>query len=141
MENQSTGVKHQIKMTVLFLLGTIAVTSTAFAQNDKAVKYGMTTGRLESILIGVLGIISLILSIQHFRSSKKLASPGKRKGAVIAGLLGLICIVLAGIHIANSTGGFGTGGGKAGAIVAIVLELIATILSGIALNRFRHAGN
>jgi len=60
---------------------------------------------------------------------------------MIAGSLGLICIVLAGIHIANTTGGFGTGGGKAGAIVAIVLGLIATILSGIALTRFRHTGN
>jgi len=122
-------------------LGTIAVTSNAFAQNDQAVKYGMTTGRLESILIGVLGIISLILSIQYSRSSKKVASPNKRRGIVIAGLLGLVCILLAGIHIANSTGGFGSGGGKAGAIVAIVLGLIATVLSSIALARFRHAGN
>jgi hypothetical protein len=141
MENGSTRVKHQLKMMMMLLLGTIASTSTAFAQNDKAVKYGMTSGRLESILIGVLGIISLILSIRYFRSSKNLASSGKRKGIMIAGLLGLICIVLAGIHILNSTGGFGTGSGKAGAIVAIALGLIATILSGIALTRFRHAGN
>jgi hypothetical protein len=42
-------------------------------------------------------------------------------------------MVLSVVHLANITGGFGTGGGKAGAIVAIVFGLIGTILSGLAL--------
>lgn len=58
---------------------------------------------------------------------------------MVAGSLGLICTVLAAIHIANSTGGFGTGSGKAGAIVAIALGVTAMIISAIALNRFHHA--
>ena len=122
----------------MFLLATIVVTTTVFAQDGNAVKRGLTTGRLESILISLLGLTSLILSLRHFRSPVN-SSPGKRKGILIAGLAGLICIILAGVHIANSTGGFGTGSGKAGAIVAIALGLTAIILSGISLNRFRQA--
>ena len=139
MRNQSTLVKQKIKMITVFLLVTIVVAATVFAQDGDAVKRGLTTGRLESILISLLGLTSLILSIRHFRSSGN-SSPRKRKGIMIAGLAGLICIILASVHIANSTGGFGTGSGKAGAIVAIGLGLTAIILSGISLNRFRHAG-
>ena len=138
MENQSTLVKQRIKMIAVFFLATIVVTTTGFAQDGDAVKRGLTTGRLESILISLLGLTSLILSIRHFRSSE-ISSPGKRKGVMIAGLAGLICIILASVHIANSTGGFGTGSGKAGAIVAIALGLTAIILSGISLIRFRQA--
>jgi hypothetical protein len=140
MKNQSTVVNQQTKIMALFLLAAVLVTATAFAQEGNTIKRGLTTGRLESILISLLGLTSLIFSIRHFRSSKNSAFLNKRKGIMIAGLLGLICIILAGIHIANSTGGFGTGSGKAGAIVAIALGLIAIILSGISLRRFRRAG-
>ena len=87
----------------------------------------------------MLGLASLIFSIRHLRSSHS-ASAGKRKAVMIAGLAGLICVILAAVHIANSTGGFGTGSGKAGSIIAIALGLTAIILSCISLNRFRHAG-
>ena len=139
MRNPSTVGKQRIKMIALFLLGVIIVSATVFAQDNKVSNTSLTTGRLESILITVLGLTSLILSIRHFRSSKNSASANRRKGIITAGVAGLICIVLAGVHIANSTGGFGTGSGKAGAIVAIVLGLTALILSGISLRRFRHA--
>jgi hypothetical protein len=127
-------------MVALFLFATVLFRATVFAQDNKVSNTSLTTGRLESILISVLGLTSLILSIRHFRSSKNAASAKKRKGILAAGAAGLICIVLAAVHIANSTGGFGTGSGKAGAIVAIVLGLTAIILSSISLNRFRHAG-
>jgi hypothetical protein len=134
-------MKQPVKMMLLLLLATIAVTSAGFGQNGDAVRYGLTSGRLESILIGVLGITSLILSIRHFRSSKNAASTNKRRSIMIAGSLGLICMILAGVHIANSTGGFGTGSGKAGAIVAIAFGLTAMVISGFALNRLIHARN
>jgi hypothetical protein len=140
MRNQSISVNQRTKMITVFLLATIVVATTAFGQEGYAVKRGLTTGRLESILISLLGLTSLILSIRHFHSSKTSASPGKRKAVVIAASAGFVCIILASVHIANSTGGFGTGSGKAGSIVAIALGLTAIILSGISLSRFRHAG-
>lgn len=77
MRNQSGTTKHQVTITALLLLATLAISSTVFAQNSDGVKYGLTSGRLESILITVLGITSLILSIRHSRSSKKATSPNK----------------------------------------------------------------
>ena len=51
-----------------------------------------------------------------------------------AGLrLGLVAIVLSILHLANTVGGFGSGGGKAGAIVALVLGLIGATLIGMAM--------
>jgi hypothetical protein len=139
MNNQSAIMKQSIKMMTLFLFTVIAVTTTA-AQEGTTVKSGLTAGRLESILIGLLGLTSLIFSIRYFRSSKNLASPNKRKRIIIAGIAALICVTLAALQIANSTGGFGTGSGKAGAIVAMALGLTAIILSAVSLNRFRYEG-
>ena len=53
-------------------------------------------------------------------------------------VLGLISVVVAGLHAANSAGGFGTGNGLAGAIVALVLGLIGLVLGGLALARSRR---
>ena len=133
-------MKQRIKMMTLFLFTVIAVTTTAFAQEGTTVKSGLTAGRLESILIGLLGLTSLIFSIRYFRSSKNSTSPNKRKRIIIAGIAALICVTLAALQIANSTGGFGTGSGKAGAIVAMALGLTAIILSAVSLNRFRYEG-
>jgi hypothetical protein len=139
MRNQSTVTKHRVKTIILFLFAAIIAGLTVSAQDNSVRNTALTTGRLESILISLVGLISLILSIRYFRSSKKAASASKRKAVLITGAAALICIVLSGVHIANSNGGFGTGSGKAGAIVAIALGLTAIILSAITLNRFRHA--
>jgi Family of unknown function (DUF6223) len=67
------------------------------------------------------------------------AAPGNaRAGAVVAAMLGLISLVMGGLHTANSAGGFGTGNGLAGAIVAIGLGLIGMALGGLALARSRR---
>jgi len=53
-------------------------------------------------------------------------------------VLGLISLVIGGLHWANSAGGFGTGNGLAGAIVATVMGLVGIVLGGLALARFPH---
>ena len=55
-------------------------------------------------------------------------------------VLGLIGMVLGGLHLAAATGGIGTGSGRAGAIVALVLGLIGMVLGGLALARSRRTG-
>jgi hypothetical protein len=59
----------------------------------------------------------------------------------VALVLGLIGMVLAGLHLATSTGGIGTGNGRGGAIVALVLGLIGMVLGGLALARSRHTAD
>ena len=63
-----------------------------------------------------------------------------RDGAIVALVLGLIGMVLAGLHLATSTGGIGTGSGRGGAIVAVVLGPIGVVLGGLALARSRRTG-
>lgn len=53
-----------------------------------------------------------------------------RRGAIAAGVAGLISVVVGGLHSANSAGGFGTGNGLAGAIVAMVVGRTADRLTG-----------
>jgi hypothetical protein len=52
--------------------------------------------------------------------------------------MGLIGIVLSGLHLATTTGGFGTGKGRAGAIVAMIIGLTGTLLGWLALARSRR---
>ncbi len=55
-------------------------------------------------------------------------------------VVGLIGIALAGLHLATSSGGFGTGNGRAGAIVAMVVGLTGIALGGLALPRSHRTG-
>jgi len=56
----------------------------------------------------------------------------------VAGVAGLISVVVGGLHAANSAGGFGTGNGLAGAIVAMLVGLISMALGGLTLARSRR---
>lgn len=57
----------------------------------------------------------------------------------VAAVLGLISVVVGGLHTANSAGGLGTGNGLAGAVVAMALGLIGLVLGGLALALRRRA--
>jgi hypothetical protein len=48
-------------------------------------------------------------------------------------------MVLAGLHLATSTGAVGTGNGRGGAIVALALGLVGVVLGRLALARSRRA--
>jgi hypothetical protein len=62
----------------------------------------------------------------------------RRSGAIIAFVMGLIGVVFSGVHLASTTGGFGTGKGRAGAIVALVIGLMGMVLGWLALSRSRR---
>lgn len=104
------------------------------SKNDSTITYvtGLTSARARSLVGGVIGLISLIVGWRV--KSRPSVQPGRSRSWAITALgLGFIAIILSVVHLANVTGGFGTGGGKAGAIVALVLGLIGTSLSGLAL--------
>jgi heme/copper-type cytochrome/quinol oxidase subunit 3 len=117
--------------------------SIVFAQNDRgqatepsreknaAYVSGLTSGRAKSLIGVVIGLSSLVIGWRAKIRSR--AKTNNARSWSIAGLvLGIVAIILSAIHLANNTGGFGTGGGKAGAIVAIVLGVTGAVFSGLA---------
>ncbi len=93
------------------------------------------SGRLLPTVAGVIGLIGVIIGRRALARSRHTGN-GR---AIVAVVLGLISLVIGGLHTANSAGGFGTGNGRAGAIVAIMLGLIGIVLGGLALARSRRA--
>jgi Family of unknown function (DUF6223) len=95
---------------------------------------GMTSGRAATILPMLLGLISVIIV---FTTRYNLANQyiAKRNKALVAIVAGLISIVLAGIHLTQAQGAFGTGSGKLGAIVALLLAGIGVMFGVIILSR------
>jgi hypothetical protein len=91
----------------------------------------ITSGRLESIVAGVIGLISIIIGRYALVRSGRIA-------AIVSLVLALTCIVLSVLRLSLSTGGFGTGSGRLGAIVAIVVGIIGMVLGGRALARSRR---
>ena len=79
-----------------------------------------------------MGLISLIVG-RRAKARAAVSSGGGRSLSITGLVLGVVAIVLGLVHLANTTGGFGTGGGKAGAIVALALGLIGTSVGGLAL--------
>ena len=98
---------------------------------------GITPGRAASLLSAAVGLISVIIGRLALIRSARRTSSGRVMG-IVALVVGLIGIVLSVLHLAGTTGGFGTGKGRAGAIVAIVVGLIGMILGGLALARSRR---
>lgn len=106
------------------------------SQNDGTNTYvtGITSGRARSLVGGVLALTSVIVG-WRLRSR----STHNRTWSLSAFVLGIVAILVSVIHLANNTGGFGTGGGKAGSIVAIALGLTGTFINGMAL-RLKKSG-
>lgn len=98
---------------------------------------GITPGRAAALLSAGVGLISVIIGrLALIRAGRRINS-GRVMG-IIALVVGLISIVLSLLHLASTTGGFGTGTGRAGAIVAVVVGLIGMVLGGLALARPRR---
>ncbi|MGE3286175.1 MAG: DUF6223 family protein [Pseudonocardia sp.] len=93
------------------------------------------TGRTVPSVAALLGLTSVVLGVLA------LARPARRRaGAVVALVLGLVGLVVGGVHAANAAGGLGTGNGLAGAVVAVVLGLVGACLGGLATRRCRPTG-
>lgn len=128
----------KIKLVSFVILCTLLLVPTiAFAANNNVV-YGFTSGRLYSTIDAVVGLISVVIGGFSLRRSTRRVGKGGRNGAIVAGLVGLIVIIYAGVHLTIFTSDFGTGGGRAGAIIAIVMGIISMVLAGITLTRSRR---
>ena len=108
----------------------------ANASGDPVV-YGITPGRLTSIIAGLAGLTSIVAGGLALRSSASIQF--KKRTGTTSLVMGSVSAILSLIHLANTSGGFGTGSGKAGAIVASVLGGIGMLLGGRALTLSRRA--
>jgi hypothetical protein len=110
-------------------------TGSAPAQTDGTSSYvtGLTAGRARSLVGVAVGLISVIIGWR----AKARSDFGNSRPQVIAAVLGVTAIILSVVHLANTTGGFGTGGGKAGAIVALALGVAGTALNVLRLRSKR----
>jgi hypothetical protein len=87
-------------------------------------------------LLALIGAVSGALAR---RRSARGAGSG-RDGAIVALVLGVVGVALAGVHLATSPGEIGTGNGRLGAIVALVLGGMGMLLGRLALARSRRDG-
>ena len=94
---------------------------------------GFTPARAMAISYALISLISVIVGWVAMARASRVGS-GKRR-AIVALILGLIGATLSIIHLAQSTGSFGTGSGKLGAIIALVLAVTGIILGGLALRK------
>jgi len=117
-----------------------SVGAAGFVTTQVVLAFDVPTGEITPAraraLVGVaFGLISVIVGgLSLWRAAGRLG----KIGGIVALVLGLIGAILGVLHLAASTGGFGTGGGRLGAIVGLVLGLIGMNLGGIALARARR---
>lgn len=91
---------------------------------------GLGTGRTIPTVAAAVGLAGVAIA------ALALARPGMRPvGAPVGIVLGLISLLVGGLHAAYAAGGLGTGNGLAGAVVAVALGLIGIILGGLAFAR------
>lgn len=101
-----------------------------------AAGYELGVGRAVPTTAAVVGLATVVLAGVALR----------RRNGRLAGVslvLGLVGVVVGGLHGANAAGGLGTGNGLAGAVAAVALGLVGTLLGALALARSRrslHAG-
>ncbi|MFC9246219.1 DUF6223 family protein [Streptomyces sp. NPDC057136] len=158
-----TSVRPVLAATGAALLGAfvLAAPAAAHASVVAAGDTGTGSGRLGAIVAAVVALTGMLVGGLSLARSTGRIGPGTgrigpgtgrigtgsgtgpgtgsaRLGAVVAMAVGLLGVILAALHLANSTGGFGTGNGRAGAIVAAVLGLIGMVLGWLALSRSRR---
>lgn len=90
------------------------------------------SGRFLPTAAAALGILGIVLGVTALRSR---AFNRRRARGIVASLLGLVSLLMGGLHAAYSAGSFGTGNGLAGALVAIVVGLAGISLGTLALAR------
>jgi hypothetical protein len=94
----------------------------------------LTIGRLTSIIVVVIGLISIVIGRQAMARTAR-RNPSGRPRAIFALVLGVAGMAFSMLHLAFFTGGFGTGSGRAGSIVSLLAGLIGALLGGLALVR------
>lgn len=82
----------------------------------------------------VAGVVGLIGIVIGGRALVRSASRSRSAGRT-GMMLGLVAMVLGGLIMATADGGLGSGNGLGGAVVAAVLGLVATILGWLARTR------
>jgi hypothetical protein len=100
-----------------------------------AAGYELGHGRLVPTVVAMVSLVSVVVGVLALVRSRR-AGGGNGRAFVALGA-GLACVVVGGLHAANSAGGLGTGNGLAGAVIAVVLGVAGMAAGGLALVRRR----
>ena len=124
-------------MSVGFMLGEpLLAVATHPLDLSSASPYELSSGRLLSILAGVVGLAGAVVGgLALLRSTGRRCTGPGRRGAVISVVSGLVAIAVGALIAVTADGGLGTGNGLGGYFVAIFVGLIATTVGGLALAR------
>lgn len=137
-----------VTMTLTATIATGFTTASQFwptfpgTQTDEATSIHVVAAGVFDISAGrlgaiVAGVVGLIGIVLGGRALARSATRTRSAGRTSM-VLGLIAIVLGALVMATSDGSVGTGNGLGGAIVAAVAGLIAMILGGLAQARSRE---
>ena len=97
-----------------------------------AADYAPGSGRFNSMVALLLGLSSVVLAVLALVRG---AGPRQTTAATVVGLAGAL---VAGVHLATSSGSVGSGDGRGGAVVALVVGLVGAGLGAHALVRSRR---
>jgi len=121
----------------LLLVPAIASAEVAAGNIGYGTQYGLTPWRLRALVAVGLGLISVVIG---WLALARTASRFRTRMSIVAMALGLSGIIIAVLHLINSTGSWGTGNGRAGAVFAIVLGLTGIVIARLAQVRSRRTG-
>jgi len=119
----------------MFATPAVAIASV---QPVAADAYGLTAGRLWSLVAALIGLAGVVIGGLVVARSRRLNSGFRRRGPVTALTAGLVSMIIGGLVVAAAKGGPGTGYGIVGGYVALVVGLVAVVLGGLTLTRSRR---
>jgi hypothetical protein len=122
-----------MRILLLVVLMICSVGAFAQAQQQTGNVKGITPARALALGTAVVGILSVVIGWRA--RSRVAAGQANRSLSITAVVIAFVAVIVSSLHLANVTGGFGTGGGKAGAIGALVMGIIGGSLGTLALTR------
>jgi hypothetical protein len=131
------GARAALAAAPLLALATVLAFATPAAAQGVI---GTGSGRAGAQVAGLVALVGAITGGLALRAAKRARTVGVRDRAIVALVLGAMGVFLGLLHLATTTGGFGTGNGRAGAIVAAVLGSIGVLLGRLALVRCGRIG-
>ena len=124
-----------VSLTAVF---SVLFTDNALSKTQQVqeVPRGITKDRAAALVGVAIGLTGLIVSLRARKRSLHTPSGG-RSMTITSLALGLVAALYSVVHLLNTPGGFGTGGGKAGAVIGLILGCVGALISGLTLSRSR----
>ena len=133
---------HLLTAAVLVCGFGLAVPAAAqvSVQPPRVDAYALTSKRVIASGAAMTGLIGAVIGGLALARSGRIGVGNRRRGAIVALVLGPIGLVVGGLVVITADGGLGTGNGIAGGALAMIVGMIGMALGGLALARSRRTG-